>query len=140
MHRWDNDGRVAVASKIWILTEGGIFMSDNKSGEGARYVGNINSTNLSKFDVGKNAEASAATMCSLGQKAAVLIFEMEPGTFDWEYSHDEIFLVFEGEVKIKDLKSGKMFALKKGDVIQIDWGAKLGFASDKGFKCFAVTF
>ena len=119
-------------------------MRNNKSGDGinndnVRYVGNVYSTKLSNFDVGKKAEAYAITMCSVGDKVTGIVFEMKPGRFEYGYDHDEVFLVFEGEVRIQDQISGKIIDLRKGDLIQIYKEAKLNFVSDKGFKCWAVT-
>ena len=64
---------------------------------------------------------------------------MKPGWFEYGYDHDEVFLVLEGEVRIKDQISGRIIELRKGDLIQIYKEAKLHFVSDKGFKCWAVT-
>ena len=87
---------------------------------------------------GKPTARGVILMQSADRKVASGQWSCEPGKFEWTFSWDEFVHVFEGEVDITDLDTGKTVTLRGGDMAHFSLGMKTLWHVRKKVRKFFV--
>ncbi|EIM90571.1 uncharacterized protein STEHIDRAFT_117908 [Stereum hirsutum FP-91666 SS1] len=68
----------------------------------------------------------------------IFIYEKSPEDFEYTYSYDELKIMLEGEMTLKDKATGEVKLVKAGDVVKIPKGTTVLFNSPTSGKAFYV--
>jgi len=100
-------------------------------------VPNAFSTKLDKQDI-PNVEFSYKDVASVPQAISGGFTEFKGEVTLPELPYDEIVLMLEGELEIKDATGGKVQIARKGDVFYFSKGAKLSLVAKSSAKWWYV--